>query len=245
MVAIKIYQKLLYQLCHNHSPTVDCLQNHMSFVGYSSGGQVASDVIIWGRILLTSKLFNLWNLFQGKNEQTCNHFDRPGQSKGWAWWWGSPRTRGPWRGRSLRTTNPCKRMKYEGRDYPLTSQGEVSLYLFSIPILVWLVLIHQIYIFFLLVCIKCYWNRRFAIPGVWVNACAQIFHLKTGFSHQVTSWGRSKWSSLVERFWARSWRHWMGRTPAFARTPGIALVASKIVNLEVSCSTYGDISTSV
>ena len=54
MVAIKIYQKLLYQLCHNHSPTVDCLQNHMSFVGYSSGGQVASDVIIWGRILLTS-----------------------------------------------------------------------------------------------------------------------------------------------------------------------------------------------
>ena len=23
---------------------------------------------------------------------------------------------------------------------------------------------------------------------------------KTGFSHQVTSWGRSKWSSLVEKF---------------------------------------------
>ena len=88
-------------------------------------------------------------------------------------------------------------------------------------------------------CNQRYWNRRFAIPGVWANAGAPW---KTGFSHQVMSQGHSKWSSLGEKFWARSWRrgrskwsslveklwarswcHLMGIcVPAFAQTPGMA-----------------------
>ena len=64
---------------------------------------------------------------------------------------------------------------------------------------------------------------RLAIPGFWPNARAPW---KTGFSHQVRSWGCSKRSSFSWKILSApgSWRHLMGRicTPVLAQTPGIA-----------------------
>ena len=39
---------------------------------------------------------------------------------------------------------------------------------------------------------QCYWNRRFAIPGFWPNVGAPWKTGFSSFSHQVMSWGRSK-----------------------------------------------------
>ena len=56
---------------------------------------------------------------------------------------------------------------------------------------------------------NCYSDRRFAIPEFWQM---QALHGNLVFPIKWCHVGAQKWSSLVEKFWAPSWHHLMGKT---------------------------------